>query len=69
MGAKHGTWQYIIPLLTLSAGALLAAGASHPARHRSAWRRDEKLTELIADVQRRTLTTRPTPGYGLQIMD
>ncbi|HEX6472211.1 MAG TPA: DUF881 domain-containing protein [Streptosporangiaceae bacterium] len=54
MGAKPGTWQYIIPLLTLGAGTLFAASAS-TARGTDLRGGDaKKIVELIAEVQHRT---------------
>jgi uncharacterized protein YlxW (UPF0749 family) len=54
MGAKLGTWQYIIPLLTLSAGTLFAASASTARGTDLRGGDTKKITELIADAQRRT---------------
>ena len=54
MGAKLRTWQYIIPLLTLSAGTLFAASASTARGTDLRGGDTKKITELIADAQRRT---------------
>jgi uncharacterized protein YlxW (UPF0749 family) len=55
MTARLGTWQYIIPVLTLGAGTLFAASAS-TAQGTDLRRSDgnTKITEVIADTQRRT---------------
>jgi uncharacterized protein YlxW (UPF0749 family) len=54
MRAKLGTWQYIIPLLTLGAGTLFAASASTARGTDLRGGDTKKITELIADAQRRT---------------
>ncbi len=54
MRAKLGTWQYIIPLLTLCAGTLFAASASTARGTDLRGGDTKKITELITDAQRRT---------------
>lgn len=54
MRAKLGTWQYIIPLLTLSAGTLFMASASTARGTDLRGGDTKKITELIADAQHRT---------------
>jgi uncharacterized protein YlxW (UPF0749 family) len=54
MRAKLGTWQYIIPVLTLGAGTLFAASASTAQGTDLRRGSGAKITEVIADAQRRT---------------
>jgi uncharacterized protein YlxW (UPF0749 family) len=60
MRTKLGTWQYIIPLLTLGAGTLFAASASTAQGTDLRGGSGTKITEVIADAQRRTRQDRAT---------
>jgi uncharacterized protein YlxW (UPF0749 family) len=61
MRGKLGTWQSIIPLLTLGAGTLFAASASTAQGTDLRAGNSTKITEVIAEEQRRTRQDRA--GY------
>jgi uncharacterized protein YlxW (UPF0749 family) len=60
MRANLGAWRYIIPVLTLGAGTLFAAGASTARGTDLRGGSTKKVTELIADAQLRTRQDRAT---------